>query len=73
MKGRREVGVGGVGGMLLRTKRATVQTQRAAHRGPCGGWARGWIEKPVVTGKVPGAASQSLPGRDGGEEMACRN
>lgn len=70
MKGGREVCVGGVGGMLRRTKRATVQTQRPAHRGPCGGCARGWVEKAVVTGEVPGAASQSLPGRDGGEEMA---
>lgn len=27
-------------GMLFWTKRATVQTQRPDHRGPCGGWAR---------------------------------
>lgn len=38
------------GEMQLRTKRATVQTQRSDHKSPCRGWAR-W-----VIGKVPGAA-----------------
>ena len=28
------------GRVLLRTKRATVQTQRPDQRGPCGGWAQ---------------------------------
>ena len=58
------------GRVLLGTKRATVQTQRLTTEAPVGAGPHAWIEKPRVPGEVPGAACESLPGRDGGGEVA---